>query len=685
MRRVFLLLLALCAMLLPLAAEEGMWTYDNFPASKVKRTYGFAPDQAWLDNARLSSLRFGMGCSSSFVSPEGLIMTNHHCARSCIQSISTAERNYIASGFYAQTQADEKRCPGLEAGQLVEIHDVTPEVNAATKGLSGAKLNEALDAVKAKLAKSCGVDTKVRCDVVTLYAGGRYDLYKYRRYDDVRLVFAPEEEAAFFGGDPDNFNFPRYDFDVSFLRAYENNAPVKTEHYFKWSEGGPKAGDMTFISGHPGRTERAQTVAQLEYERDYTLPRMIAFDSEIRGLLTEYEQRGAEEARTANTGLFGVENSLKVYKGRQEALVDPAAFGRKVAEERALRAKVNADPKLKQAYGQAWDNIAAAVKRERELSTPYTYIERGRGFDSRLYQYARTLVRAGEELPKPNEKRLPEFADSQLSRLRHSMASPTPVYPELEIETLTFSLTKLREALGPDDPFVHELFGKRSPREIAAEAVKGSGLADPAVRKQLLDGGETAVNASTDPLILLAKTVDPYARKLRKQYEDEVESVYRANGELLGKARFAVFGTSIYPDATGTLRLSVGQVKGWEENGRPVPPMTIIGGSYERATGRDPFRLPESWIRAKDKLNLETPLNFVSTNDIIGGNSGSPVINREGQIVGLVFDGNIHSLGGDYWFDETTNRAVSVDSAALLEGLDKVYGASRVIDEIRPK
>jgi len=668
-----------------LHADEGMWTLNNFPSAKVGQTYGFSPDQAWLEHVQLSSARWGQGCSASFVSPNGLVMTNHHCARSCVQSLSTPKDNYIANGFYAKSQEQEQRCPALDIQQLTNISDVTDRVNKATTGKTGEPYNQALKAEKAAIEKECSNgDAKTLCEVVTLYSGARYNLYKYRRFDDVRLVFAPEEQIAFFGGDPDNFMFPRYDLDVSFVRVYEDGKPAHLDHYLKWSPDGPKDGMLTFVSGHPGRTEREDTAAQLAYERDYALPRQIAYLSEYRGMLNQFQTRGAEQARISNTALFGAENSLKVFKGRQEALVDPEQFQRKAAEEKELRAKVDADANLKSTCGGAWQEISAAVMKQRALDVPYLYLERNRGFQSRLFTQARTLVRAAEELPKPNGERLPEYVESRIPTVKQGIASTAPIYPELEIETLTFSLTKLREVLGPDDATVKAIFGPKSPREIASAAVKGTKLGDPAYRKSLFEGGRQAIDGSSDSMILLVKQVEPFALAVRKQYEKEVESVLKKNGELLGRARFAVYGNSIYPDATFTLRLSYGTVKGWEENGKPVYPLTTLGGAFERATGRDPFALPQSWLDAKSKLNLATPFNASTSNDIIGGNSGSPMINQKAEVIGLIFDGNIHSLGGDYWFDEKLNRAVSVTSSALLEALDKIYGATRVINEIRP-
>ena len=405
----------------PLCADEGMWTLNNFPSAKVAQAYGFSPDQAWLDQVQLSSARWGQGCSASFVSPNGLVMTNHHCARSCVQSLSTPQNNYIEKGFYAKAPEQEQRCPALDVQQLTNISDVTDRVNATTAGKTGEPFNQALKAEKAAIEKECSNgDPKTLCEVVTLYSGARYNLYKYRRFDDVRLVFAPEEQIAFFGGDPDNFMFPRYDLDVSFVRLYEDGKPAHVDHYFKWSPDGPKDGMLTFVSGHPGHTEREDTTAQLAYERDYALPRQIAYLSEYRGMLNQFQTRGAEQARISNTALFGAENSLKVYKGRQEALVDQDAFQKKAAEEKALRARIDADAKLKADYGNAWQEVSAAVQKQRALDTPYIYIERNRGFQSRLFSQARTLIRTAEELPKPNGERLPEFADSRIPTLKQA-------------------------------------------------------------------------------------------------------------------------------------------------------------------------------------------------------------------------------------------------------------------------
>jgi V8-like Glu-specific endopeptidase len=667
----------------PLTSDEGMWLLNDFPSERLGKLHGFSPTQEWLDHVRLSAARLGGFCSGSFVSPNGLVMTNHHCAARCIEQLSTAKKDYVANGFYAKSEKEEVKCPEIEIGQLVAINDVTDRVLAATKGLTGAKFNEANKAEQSKIEKECAKSDDVRCDVVTLYRGGRYHLYKYQRFQDVRLAFAPEFASAFFGGDPDNFMFPRYDLDVTFLRVYKDDKPLSGGHYFKWSESGAKEGDLTFVAGHPAKTNRDLTLAEFEYLRDVDLPAKLLRLAEWRGLLTEFSTKGPEQKRIAGGKLFGIENSLKATKGRVEALRDPDVFGKKAAAEKELRAKVEADPALKEAYGGSWDAIAEAEKKMRNIATRYALVEQGVGFWSDLFEHARRLVRAGTEFAKPNEQRLREFVDSQKPVLNMKVTSTAPIYEELDALTLTQALTTMRAELGADDPLVRKVLGKESPREVASRLVKGSKLRDPKVRKALFDGGEAAVNASKDPMIVFARLVEPEARAVRKTFEDDVEAVVKKNAELIAKARFQSYGTSVYPDATATLRLSFGQVRGWEEQGKKVTPLTTLGGAFDRATGKDPFALPKSWIDSKAKLDLSTPFNFSTTNDIIGGNSGSPVIDKEGKIVGLVFDGNIHSLGGDYAYDGKDNRAVAVHSAALLETLDKIYGAGRIVEEVK--
>lgn len=665
-------------------SDEGMWLLNAFPSDRVAKKYGFAPTQAWLDHVRLSSVRLALGCSGSIVSKDGLVMTNHHCASECIQQISSAKKDYQKDGFFAKTDKDEVKCPGMEIDELVDISDVTDRVGQATKGLSDKAFNDAQKAELSKIEKACATGDDVRCDVVTLYHGGQFHLYKYKRFQDVRLVFAPEFAIAFFGGDPDNFMFPRYDLDVSFLRIYDKDKPAQMPNYFQWSKTGVKPGDLTFVSGHPGSTSRLLTTAQLAFERDVALPDRLMRLSELRGQLTEFQNRGKEQKRVSSELLFGVENSLKALKGMREALVDPAFFAQKVAEEKALRDGVLAGHADDATRG-AWDAIAKAEKTFETFYPRYQMLERRAGFRSDLAHIAWTLVRAADELPKPDAERLRELTDARLPGVKAELFSTAPIDDEFEIFTLASSLTKLREVLGPDDPVVKKVLGARSPKDVAEAVIKGTKLKDVKVRKKLFEGGKAALDASKDPLIELMRLVDPDARAVRKAYEDQVESVEKKNGELIAKAAFAVYGTTRYPDATFTLRLAYGSVKGWNEAGHDVNPITTIGGAFDRATGRDPFALPKSWIDAKSKLSLTTPFNFSSTNDIIGGNSGSPVVDKDGRIVGLIFDGNIHSLGGDYGYDPATNRAVAVHSAALVEALDKVYGASRLLEELDMK
>jgi hypothetical protein len=674
-------------------ADEGMWTYNDFPAARVGQAYGFTPDAAWLDHLRLSSVKFGNGCSGSIVSASGLVMTNHHCARTCIENVSgLTHKDYDRDGFIARSVPEEARCPGLEIDQLTAISDVTRDVRSATDGTPPEKFNDVQKAAIAAIEKACTSADDVRCEVVSLYRGGRYDLYHYRRFQDVRLVFAPEGRAAFFGGDPDNFNFPRFDLDVSFVRLYDAaGKPLATPQHLAWSEGPLREGDVTFVSGNPGGTSRGFTLAQLDDDRDVRLPKRLYHLAELRGFLTEYQQRGPEQKRQSTPMLFSVANGFKAFKGRQEALADKAFYGRLAQDEAAFRARVQADPALAQKYGGVWDAMAALVEKDQALRDEYNALEAPS--DSPLFRIARGLLRHAEETTKPDADRLKEYTDARLPQLKQEVLANRPVYPELEIATLGWWLTKMREALGADHPVVHQVFGTRSPEQVATEAVKGSRLADlrtdargnpvGGYRKALFDGGKTAIDASNDPMIALARALDGPARAIRKRMETEVEGPMKKQQELLAQARFAVYGTGAYPDATGTLRLSYGSVQGWSEAGRAVAPFTTFGGAFARATGADPFALPDSWLRAKPRLALDVPLNFVTSNDIIGGNSGSPMVDRHGAVVGLVFDGNIHSLGGDYGFDPATNRTVAVSSAALLEAMGKVYEADRLVGEIR--
>ncbi len=663
-------------------ADEGMWTPDNLPLAQLKQKFGFTPDAHWAEHAQRAALRLAGGCSGSFVSPTGLVLTNHHCARSCVEQLSTAEKDIVKAGFFAKENKDEIKCPEIELNRLDTITHVTDRVKQATVGKSGEAYSKAEKAVKSDIEKECvGSDKEAtRCDVVNLYHGGVYDLYKYHRYQDVRLVFVPEEAIAFFGGDPDNFNFPRFDLDMAVLRAYEGGKPAKVADYFPFSKNGAADKELTVTVGNPGGTDRQLTVAELESTRDVDLiPRLFDL-SERRGMVTQYRSESAENARVAQNDLFGIENSYKALKGRLEALQDPNVFALKRKEEADLRAYVEADPARKAKYGTAWDNIAKAMTTYRNLEMPFKYTNLA---GTKYFAYARTLVRAAAERKKPNADRLREFTESKLPSMTQSLFSTAPVYPQFEKVKFTYILTKMREHLGTDDAFVKQVLDKQSPEALAAQMIDATKLGDPAVRKALWEGGAEAIAKSDDPFIKLAIAVDPQTRQLRKQMEDEVESVVDKNSELVAAARFDKYGTSVYPDATFTQRFSFGTVKGWDEKGKQIAPFTDIGGAFAHATGADPFALPQSWLDAKPHLNLAQHMNLATSNDIIGGNSGSPMINRKGEIVGLVFDGNIHSLGGDYWFDESLNRTVAVDSGAIIEALRKVYKASRVADELQ--
>jgi hypothetical protein len=666
-------------------ADEGMWTLNEFPSKAVAKKYKFNATEAWLEHVRLSSARLAGGCSGSFVSSNGLVMTNHHCARECIEQLSKSGDDRVANGFLAKTEKDEVRCPEIEVNKLVEIKDVTPAIQKATKNLKGKEFNDKIKAEMSLIEKECSAGKEeTRCDVVTLYHGGKYALYKYHRFQDVRLVFAPESAIAFFGGDPDNFNFPRYDLDVSFLRVYENNKPMQTKDFFKWSKNGPKENDLTFVTGHPGRTSRLLTISELEFTRDVRMMKDLTYASELRGYLTEFQKRGKEEKRVSNVQLFKVENWLKAIKGREQALMDKEFFAKKVKAENQLIARVNANPTLKKEYGTAWSEMAKAQDEFKKIFYPITYIENTM-YGSKLFEIAKTLVRAAAELPKSNEKRFREFADSKLPSVKQGLFSEAPIYDDFEEAMMEFSFTKMREALSPDHPFVKKVFGKKSPGELAHELVHNTELKSVKLRKKLFEGGQKAIDESKDPLIQLAVLMDPDAREIRKKFDDDIEPKMKLNGEKIAKAYFKVYGSNTYPDATFTLRISYGVVKGWDENGDLVKPFTTFAGAFDRDAGSDPFALPKSWLKAKDKLEMQTPLDFVTTNDIIGGNSGSPVINRDAEVVGLIFDGNIHSLGGDYGYDEKLNRAVAVDSAALIEALEKIYGANRVANDLLEK
>lgn len=683
MLRFCVLIVALCFATVSLArADEGMWTFNNFPSAKVQKTYGFTPSAAFLDHVRKSSLRIAEGCSASFISPQGLVMTNHHCVVGCVGQLSTAQQNLVESGFLAKRAADEKACPDFELDQLQSIADVTKTVQGAIAGKTGAAATAALRAVTAGLEQSCGKDSAVLCEVVSLYRGGVYDLYHYKKYTDVRLVFAPEYAIGQFGGDPDNFNFPRFDFDIGLLRAYENGKPAVTPDYLRWSRNGSKAGDLVFVSGNPGQTQRELTTAQLAYIRRYQYPDEMPVLGEYRGILNEFGKLAPEQARESHEDLFFIENDYKEQLGEQHALDNPSFFGMVAGEKKRLRDAVAKKPALEAADGSAWDAIAKLQPLRAQLS-PRQGVLNGFAFQRGLLGYARTLVRAAAERRKPNAQRLPGYTDQALVEVQQALSAPVPVYPDLEETTLAFEFSVARRTLGTDNALTQKMLGKESPEALAHRLVSGTKLGEPAVRKALFEGGQGAIDASTDPMIAYAKSLDPEARAIQKEVDDRINAPTRAAAEKIAKARFAVYGTSVDPDATFTARLSYGSVKGFVDgSGANVAPYTTIGGLFNRATPYAPYALPDSWLAAKSSLDMATPMNLSTSNDIIGGNSGSPLIDKNGDIVGLIFDGNIFSLGGTFGYDPAQNRAVAVDSRALLAGLSKVYHADRIVSEI---
>ena len=620
-----------------LHSDEGMWLYNNPPLKVLKERYNFEPSQEWLDHLKMSSVRFNSGGSGSFISSNGLVLTNHHVGADTLQKISTKDKDYIKTGFYAKTAADEVPAKDLELNVLLSISDVTDKVNGAVKSdMSPAEQGLARRKAMTELESKALGDKdqkKFRADVVTLYNGGAYHLYQFKKYTDVRLVFAPEKDIAFFGGDPDNFEYPRYDLDVCFFRAYEDGKPVKPEHFLKWSEAGTKDGDLTFVSGHPGRTSRGLTMAHLEYIRDKLAPYQLNYLRRIEVMLKNYSDRSLSNAQESQEELFGVQNSRKARLGGLGGLQDPALMARKAKEEADLREAIAKDPKLKE-YETAWAEVESTLKYAREFFIDYNLFERGQAFHSDLFGKARTLVRAADEQAKPYGERLREYRSSGMKSLEMSLFSEAPIYENLEVVQLADSLGMMIEIAGMDHPLVKKILAGKSPQARAAELVHDSKLSQVNERKKLFEGGKDAVAANNDPMIALAKLIDDEARKVRKAYEEKVEEPQRQAYGKMAKARFAVQGTGVYPDATFTLRLAFGQIKGFEENGKMVAPFTTLGGAFERSKaqgGQDPFRLPESWIKAKDRMKLDTPFNFVSTADIIGGNSGSPVVDRKGE------------------------------------------------------
>ncbi|MHB1424784.1 MAG: S46 family peptidase [Gemmataceae bacterium] len=669
--------------------DEGMWLFNNPPRDHLKKKYDFDVTPDWLEHVQKSSVRFNSGGSGSFVSRDGLVMTNHHVGADCLQKISDEKHNYVRDGFRARTRANEHKCTDLELNVLMSIEDVTERVKSAIKAdMKSDAAFAARRAVMSEIEKESLDKTGLRSDVVALYQGGQYHLYRFRKYTDVRLVFAPEQQIAFYGGDPDNFEYPRYDLDVCFFRVYENNKPAKIEHYLKWSKSGAKDNELVFVSGHPGNTNRLATLAELDYFRDKAYPFLLQRLNRLEVLLMAFSGRNDENARQAREDLLGVQNSRKARIGGLAALLDPKLLADKKEQEKKLRAKAKEDDSLKDARG-AWDRIAEAQKVRAENMRKFTLLEGARGgaaaFNSKLFDIARTLLRAAEEKPKANSKRLREFRDSNLESLEFALFSEAPIYNDYERVKLADGLTFLANQLGADNPLVKKVLAGKSPSERAFELVGGTKVGQVALRKNLYKGGKEAVEAAHDPMIELARLVDPEARKVRKIIESDVEEVQRQAYAEIAKVKFALEGTSTYPDATFTLRLSFGQVKGYEEDGKHVPFETTFAGLYRRSAehhDREPFHLPRRWIDKKDKLNLKTPLNFICTADIIGGNSGSPVINRQAEVVGLIFDGNIQSLALDFAYSDEQARALSVHSSGIVEALRKVYDADELAEEL---
>lgn len=658
-----------------------MWTFDNFPAEAVTHAYGAPIATSWLDHVRLSTLRL-TNCTGAFVSSEGLFMTNHHCMESCLGELSSKDYSFLERGYLAQERSAERRCQTQIADVLVSMENITAQVAKAADGFSDQAANEARKRTLTALEQACEQASAkaktgtLKCQAVTLYEGGQYFLYKYKRYDDVRLVFTPETDIAAFGGDPDNFQFPRWSLDVAILRAYEHGKPAKTPDFLKVNFAGPRVDQLVFVSGHPGSTSRLETQAQLEFERDVFLPSTLLRTSELRGGYIEFGRANQTDRELVEGPLSSLENGIKVHRKLLDALHDDAFMARKKSEENTLRTLSNpagVDP---------WQQIEVASARERMNYLPYSFIEGAAGFNSILFRYARLLVRGADERLKPNTERLREFTDATLPRIEQQLSARVPIYGEVEALTLSFSLQRMREWLGPDYPLVRTLLARESPESLSTRIVAETKLDDPGMRKLLWEGGKAAVDASHDPMIELARAVDSNARALRKQMDDEVEAPIISASARIAAERFKAFGTRVYPDATFTLRLNYGKVAGWIQNGAPVDPITHLNRAFERATGASPFKIPDAWMKVKDRLDMGTPFCISTSNDIVGGNSGSPLIDAQGNMVGLMFDGNIHSIAGTYWFDPANNRAIAVHPAIIREALEKVYGAKGLLAEL---
>ena len=675
-----------------LRAEEGMWLFSAPPRDAIRARYDFDLTDAWLDHLMQSSVRFSSGGSGSFVSGDGLVITNHHVGADALQKMGSTEHDYLRDGFLAHTDADAIKCHDLELNVLQSIEDVSARVNAAVPaGSTGDDAALARRKITAEIEKESLDKTGLRSDVVTLYQGGAYHLYRFKRYTDIRLVFAPEARLAFFGGDPDNFEYPRYDLDVCLFRVYENDRPVRPAHHLRWSAQGAQDGDLVFVSGHPGNTSRLLTLSELACVRDMELPFVLQSLKRREVLLSSWSGRSEENARRAHQDLFGIQNGRKVRDGALAALQDPAFMGEKLAAEAAFKQKLATRPASAAALS-AFDRIDEATKivsshllRHNLLEGhSYRVTSTPAGFNSQSFALARALLRAGDERPKPNGDRIAEYTDAKRVSFELALFSAKPLYPDYEILTLGDSLAFLVEELGYTDPLVQRVLAGKSPHARAVELINGTQVRDLAFRRKLYENGAAAVTAAQDPLIELARTIDTEARALRTIMETQDEVKQQAHAAL-SQARFALDGAASYPDATSTLRLSYGTVKGYEENGARVHPLTDLAGLFHRSAGQAnkyPFELPPRWLEKKPLLNLGAPLNFASTNDIVGGNSGSPVVNRAAEFVGIIFDSNRQSLSGNFGYTDVQGRAVSVHSIGILEALRNVYDAPALADEL---
>jgi len=672
-----------------------MWPFNAPPLKQLKEKYQFEPTSQWLEHLQKASVRFNSGGSGSFVSANGLVITNHHVGADTLQKIGNAQHNYLRDGFYAKTQADEIKSTDLELNVLMSIEDVTARVNGAVKsGMTSDQASSARNAVIAAIEKESKEKTGLRSDVVTLYQGGAYHLYRYKRYDDVRLVFAPEQQMAFFGGDPDNFEYPRYDLDICIFRVYENSQPVKIDNFLKFNSRGPSDGELIFVSGNPGKTDRQLTLDELADTRDRYLPYVLRMFNRREVLELSYSARSFENARKAREDLFGHQNSRKGNGGILAGLLDPQILSALRARDQKLRDAIGRDPKLRSTIA-AYDRIKRAQGEIVKNAPLYNYLEQERpsivgyrpprALSGDLFKYARLVMRAIDERAKPNGERIPAFRDSARESLELELFSAEPIYDDYEILRLTDSLTDFASQFGADNPLVQKVLAGKSPHARAAELVTGTRLKDAAVRKDLYGKDAAALQAAHDPMIDLARLIDGPAREARKIYDSQEEIKKQAYAEI-AKARFAIEGTGSYPDATFTLRLSYGTVRGYEQDGKQIPAFTDFAGLYQRSAEHDnkpPFDLPQRWIDKKANLNLATKFNFVSDADIIGGNSGSPVVNKANEFVGIIFDGNIQSLVLDCIYTDTQARAVSVDSAAIIEALRRVYDAGALADELQ--